>query len=454
MSLLDQFAAWLGFARAPMTDQPGAMPPGPIPETGHDLATSAPPLVLSPEALTFEAARFILLEHERGLCNMSAALSRTALRDPVIRGAMNQRLLALLGRDHVIESAADHGRGDRYARDLSERFRSMVPRAAEADMIRDGIMLGMACGQNEWWYHDTWGELMPVLVPWPTDYLDHNPWLNKWYVNSREGRIEITPGDGRWVLYTPWSPRSPYFHGVITTVADSYLRAKNAARDYSRFVEVQGQGILKVGVPSGSRGTPEYQNMMSSLRNMGRAPVVPLPKGKTPEESYSLDLEALAADVSKIFTEMIRLTSGNFRLAILGQDLTSQNSKVGTNASSQTGMKVSQLVSAADSETWAECLHKQVITPWATYRGRPDLAPWAYYETEEDEDAQAEAQAANAAADALAKWRDLMAPAGRELDVVSAAERWGVPLLPVGETSKDRAVRRLVLRSKGWRRVA
>ena len=89
------------------------------------------------------------------------------------------------------------------ARDLAQRFRTMVPRAAEADMIRDGVMLGASAGQLAWYFDEARGEQVPVLEPWPSEHLSFDEWDGHWYAMSRAARVRITPGDGRWVLHTP-----------------------------------------------------------------------------------------------------------------------------------------------------------------------------------------------------------------------------------------------------------
>lgn len=453
MSILDAVRSF--FVRGSPLLGAAIVPPLPIPETGEDFAEAGVPSLLSPAQVSFDVARQILHEHERGEFGLSAALARVATRNADVAGALNQRLLTLFGRDHCIEAATDTAAGERYARDLAARFRTMVPAAAEADMIRDGVMLGASAGQLVWTYDESRGELLPVLDPWPSEHLSYDEWDGHWYAMTRAARVKITPGDGRWVLHTPWSPRRPYFYGAIRNIAEWVLRDDNAAKAYSRFVELHGNGILKAYTPSGARGSPEYNAFISSLRNMGRSPVVPLPRSKDPDAGYDLELETMAAEVSKVFTEMLRIAGGRVRLAILGQDLTSQNNKVGTNASSDTGMAVSALVSAADAAAWAETLHAQVIRPWAQYRGRIDLAPAAYYDTEDDGDAKVEAEAAKTAAEALTGWRALLAAQGRDVDAVAAAERWGVPLLaPDAQNATGRAPSRLVIRSAGRRRVA
>lgn len=453
---LDALAGALGFVRMSPTGGTPETPPKPVKETGEKHVIAYPPNTLNPQLLTFAVARAILEEHERGRFALSAGLARTCLRDPDLTAALNRRLLALIGAPHCIEAATDTGPGERYARDLAARFRVMVPRAAEVDMVRDAIMLGASIGQEVWWFHEATGEFIPVLEPWPMDHAEHDPLTDTWYVHSQRGRIKIEPGDGRWVLYAPWSPRSPYFYGAIRQVMEWYLRASNASRDYGRFIELSGQGILKAKIPSGARGTNEKSNFINSLRNLGRNAVVPLPQGEKEHDSYDVELEALSSDMHKVFVEMLRVCSGKLRLVILGEDLSSQNNKVGTNASSETGLRVSRAIVAADAETWGDCLRAQVLTPWASYKGRAELAPFAYYDLEESRDAKAEADAINVSADGLGKWDKLLKDTPREVDWIAAAERWGVPMKEREAEGQRSNVRRLVLRApplRGWRRA-
>lgn len=453
MSLFERAANLLGYTRlAPDGGQPAS--PGDGRTEGSERAAAFPSTVLAPHLITFAAARAMLAEHEQGRFTLSAAFARAVMRDADLRGAMNQRLLALVGSDHCIEPAIPGRTAERYARDLGERFRMMVSRGAELDIVRDAIMNGVGCGQIVWWWRDDLEEAIPVLEPWPIDALEQDPYSGLWYVQTRTGRLQITAGDGRWLLYCPWGEREPYFHGALLQVAEWFLRSSDAARAYSRYIELTGNGIIKARVPTGGRGTPEYTNFIASLRNMGRNAIIPLPRSKDAHDSYDLELDALEADLNKIFVEMLRISGGKMRLVVLGQDLTSQNNTVGTNASSSTGMKVNGNVSRADSETWMDCLRAQMLTPWALYRGRPDLAPFAYYDLEEERDAKGEAEASNVAADALGKWQALLkdGATGRVVDLVASAERWGVATLAAPKPEAERAaVRRLVLVSRGYR---
>lgn len=455
MALIDRIAGALGFIRQSPS---GGRPEAPAEATtGDEKALSFPPMTLSPQTLTFAAARAILEEHELGRFQLSAAFARTVLRDPDLAGAMTQRLLALVGEEHCIEAAAATRPAERYARDLAEQFREMVSRGAELDIVRDAIMLGAGVGQKVWYWREDRGEYLEVLEPWPMDSVERDPNTGQWWALTQNGRVPISADDPSWLIYTPWSETAPHFYGAIRQVAEWYLRASNAARDYGRFIELSGQGIIKAYVPSGARKSPEYAHFINSLRNMGRNATVPLPRGKEQHESYDLELEALAADLHKVFVEMLRVAAGKLRLAILGQDLTSQNAKVGTNASSQTGMEVSRAVARADAETWADCLFRQFLVPWAAYRGRPELAPRAYYDLEEESDAKGEAEAANVAADALGKWQSLLTSnnTGRAVDFLEAAERWGVPTTEaLTAPENDRGARRLVLVSRRYARAA
>lgn len=456
MSLFERIAALAGYTRlAPDGGAPAAPATSSDGHTdGASRSVALSTYVLAPHLITFAQARAMLAEHEQGRFALSAAFARALMRDATLSGAMTQRLLALMGSDHCIEAALPGRTAERYARDLGERFRMMVPKAAEMDIVRDAIMLGVGCGQVVWWWRDDLEEALPVLEPWPVDCLERDPYTGVWYVQTRTGRFAITPGDGRWLLYTPQSEREPHFHGAILKAAEWFLRGSDAARAYSRFIEITGNGLIKAYVPSGGRGTPEYGAFIRSLINIGRNATIPLPRGKTDAESYDVELDSLDADLNKLFVEMLRICGGNMRLIILGQDLTSQNNKVGTNASSETGMKVNGNVSRADSETWMDCLRAQFLTPWASYRGRSDLAPFAYYDLEEERDAKAEAEAANTAAEALTKWQALLTSGetGRAVDVLAAAERWGIPTIEAAKPDAQRAnVRRLVLVSRGYR---
>lgn len=400
---------------------PGAVQGDPTPTTGAVPATPSQQEPLT--TTTVGALRAILDEHDRGIFLRSALLADLMRRDPDIYGALQQRLAALLS--HAVRfDATDATPGALEARDeLAADWPRLLTPGATCDLATDEILMGFAVGQIVWRWDDEHGALRQTVEPWPAHAVEHDRSSRRWYVlTATAGRIAITHGDGQWLIFAPRSDRAPWLWGAIRPTAQWYLRGDYAAGDASRSAEVTGSPVWKAAIPLGARLSDEGKGFIRSLRTMGRNAVIPIPRGRTAEESYDVELVQAQVDAYRIFEFLMRAGGGKIRLAILGQDLTSQNHSVGTNASSSTGETVTRAVVEAQARGLSACVTAAVADPRAAYLGAPRTRVRIDAEPEADRRAAAEAQTAEAAA--VTAWEAL----GVDVDVAHHAAQAGVHL--------------------------
>ena len=403
--------------RAFVRDALGGTQGEPTPGTGAPPAT---PSELEPLTTTTVAAlRAMLDEHDRGCFLRSGLLADLLRRDADVYGALQQRLTALAAHPLCFDPA-DESEAAKSARDaLAAAWPKVVSQGVTFDLATDEILCGFGLAQLVYRRNDA-GELWPHAESWPAHAVEHDRTLRQWFVQTTTGRLAITPGDGQWLLVAPRSDRAPWLWGAIRPTGEWYLSNSYAASDGRRRSETQGQGIWKVKVPTGARESAEGKSFLRSFRNLGRAAAIPAPQGATAEQSYDFELIEAKADAHKIFEWLKRAGGGAIRLAILGQDLTSQNNLVGTNASSSTGEGVTAAVVEAQARGLSEAFTTQVAAPVARYRGEPLTR--VRIDAEPEEDRKALAEAAKAEADAVVAWR----AAGVEVDAVKHAERVGM----------------------------
>lgn len=397
----------------------GQAPPPATPSEQEPLTTT-----------TVSALRAMLDEHSRGIFLRSALLADLMRRDADVVGALVQRLLAFQSLDTTVEGPAGTPASDAEAAAWEAAAASyrverpaLVSVGAQVDMLVDACLMGFALGQLV----PTWDEpsqrIVRRLEPWPASAVEFDRSARQWYaITLNQGRLAITPGDGQWVLYTPRGHRAPYLWGAILPTAEWYIRDSDAASDASRHAEVFGSSIWKAKLPSGARQTPDGKGFAGSLRTMGRNAVIPCPQGATPQSSYDVELIEAKADAHAIFEWLLRTGGGRIRLAILGQDLTSQNNLVGTNASSDTGMTTLDRVVRAEGKAWSEFETRQIAAPRAAYLGEPAVR--VCVEPEERDERKSEAEAQTAVAASAQAWRAL----GVEVDVDAMAARARIPL--------------------------
>lgn len=370
--------------------------------------------------LTLYAAREMLAEHERGVFLRSALVAEHILRDPDLYAALTQRLETLFGLPFDVEPLDESDAAKAEAAFVKAQWSTIASRPAQREMMGYAVLLGFAIGQLVWEPGDD-GELVPRLIPWLPSRVSYQEWRKAWIAHTRTGPVDVVPGTGRWVLYTPKSVNRPWMWGVIRCLVEWFLRAQSGAADASKHAEIHGLPVWLARMPNGSDTTPAGKNFLRSIRDMGRNAVVPLPRGDSDATSYDLELEAAQTDAFRIYEFLLRAAGGKFRLAILGQDLTSQNNVVGTNASSETGADTLAAIVRADAATWGECCTRQIAKPLAVYRGKPLVR--VELDAEPGEDLGALATAQKTAGEAAAAWDG----AGLEVDIAEHARRFGVP---------------------------
>jgi phage gp29-like protein len=381
---------------------------------------AAVPATMGPLTVdTVARLRQILRAHDEGDLMDSGCLAERMLCDADVVGALGQRILALQACPVRVHPADDSAPAKAAAEELLAAWGRIVTRAAMVDLVCGAIFLGVAVGQLVW-YPGPDGRLEPRLEPWPWHAVEYRAYERRWYVYTSRGAVPITPGDGQWVVFTPRSEMMALAWGVIRCIGTWAVRAEFGAADLSRHVEVQGSPAWVVSVPNGQRKSEDAVALIRGLRNIGRNAVIPTPKGKTAEESYDVRLEQAKAEASKVFELLLKVCGGKIRLAILGQDLTSQNNTVGTNASSGSGENVTDLVVMADAVGFSECMTAQVAAPWARYRGTPPSR--IEVDATRERDAKASAEASTAVAEAVEAW----AAAGVEVDAVAHATEAGM----------------------------
>ena len=389
-------------------------------------STGAPPATPSEQepltTVTVAALRAMLDEHDRGQFLRSGLLADLIRRDPDVYGALQQRLTAL-GALPTCFDPADESDAAKVARDeLAADWPRLCPTPAQWDLWTAEILMGFAVGQVVWRWDDEHRSLRQTVEPWPAHAVEYDRTLRQWRVLTTSGPLDFTPGDGQWMLFAPRSAMAPWLWGAIRPTAEWYLSNSFAASDGRRRSETTGQGIWKAMLPQGAKESPEGKGFIRSIRNIGRAAVMPVPRGATPETSYDLELIEAKADAYKIFEWLKRTGGGSIRLAILGQDLTSQNQTVGTNASSTTGENITAKVVEAQARGWSECVTAHVIKPRATYLG--ELLTGYRIDAEPEVDRKASAEAQSAEAKAVADWIAL----GLDVDESAHAAKAGMRL--------------------------
>lgn len=292
----------------------------------------------------------------------------------------------------------------------------MFPEDDLAEFAQWGINLGVALGELIWTDHED--RHVPRLKVWNPRHARYDWQDRTWKVWTVEGETTITPGDGKWVLYTRYGGSRPWARGVWRAVALWWLAKRFAIQDWARYGEVHG-APLRVGISPEHSSQPERQELADDLAEMAADTSLTLPPG------FDVKMVEATARTWETFDRQIQAANAGIAIAITGQNLTTEVSE-GSFAAAQVHNAVRHDLIAADAENLATTLRAQVVEWWAEFNfGDRRLTPWPRWDTQPPSDLSQAAQTLRQVVDMIQVARQ----AGLPVDVGALAERFDIPLV-------------------------
>lgn len=359
---------------------------------------------------------------DSGNITAAADLVDAMMADDRLLGVMNKLVLGLLGLDLSFEAS----RGRRKpvkALDVGEDWWSLFPESEIGDVAKWGFLLGVGIGRIAPWTErdDGSGRVVGRLVPWHPRNLRQDQKTKQWYARVEGGKeVPVNPGDGEWVLFTPYGEKRPWAKGLWRGLSRWWLLKQYAIADWGKYSERHGQGTWVAEPHVGaSPGKEDRKQLAADLQGMGRNAGVAMPPG------YNLKLAESVANTYQTFKAQSDAANAGYAISVLGNNLTTE-----VTGGSFAATDVHKVVEAARlrfaGESISTFTHDQVLTWWAEFNyGNRALAPWPQWATDPPEDLKSSADlfvAFGAALDGFAKFKI-------PVDVAALCERFRIPLL-------------------------
>jgi len=340
-----------------------------------------------PGGWTVDKARAAIADLERGWrIEPASRLVRALSRSAVYVQARDQCVDTVLGLPLEVLPAGRSWEGRGLARTVAdagqEVLRALLAGGAERWLMEHGKMLNLAIGVLGW---DMSGERWdPVTIErWPMDAVRLDPVARRMYAMTTEREIEITPGDGTWVVFAPgglWNWEA----ALVRCLAEPWIQELTGMRDLGNRSAADACAGLDLPLPSGveptSQEATEYMEAAKGLQ-LGKAGLL---RPHAWPEPRPLDLAGKNAGVSMKSS----LDRAEYRLKIgwLGQDGTTTNAggslakalvlngvlydKVESHVREMYGQ-----LSADGAHEWG-LVTAQIMAPWARFNwGREDVTP-------------------------------------------------------------------------------
>ena len=220
--------------------------------------------------------------------------------------------------------------------------------------------------------------------------------LKRWTYDSQDGQLEVTPGDGRWVLVSRWSPGLPAGH--VTSLGKAWLSKQLSEQDWNDWND---QAAFPIGLCRTPRdATPEETDQfVSDVYASHTTKTIKLPQGTVEGSSYDYEqLDASAGSSNwQSFKTQVEYVDRKFQVAILGGNLSSEVASSGGNrAASATHHGVERELVQGDAQLLSTVIRDQVIRPFIEANlGLGVAPPWPNWDIKEPDDLIEQAQALN-----------------------------------------------------------
>ena len=370
--------------------------------------------------------RNALLDADTGMMRTAADLVEAIMGDDRVQGVLATRTHGLLGLPMQFFGDPDAVAQLEGVRHLEGQpaipgdWHRMFPQAELARFAAWGILLGVAVAER---VPDDEREIGDPAAPrmrvWHPRWLRYQWDIDQWFLTTAAGEVPITPGDGRWILYTPYGSTRPWTMGAWRPIAFAWVMKQFALHDRARHSEVQGSPARVGRAPQGATDKMR-RRFLSDLRALGRDAAFVLPEG------YEYSIVEATGRTWEIYGAQVEWADRAIAITLAGQFVTTEGTKGFSNGDIHNEIRLELIQFTAESLT--ECLHDQGLCPWAAENfGSARRAPHARWDTSPPVDKQTLATALATLGDAITKLDAALTASGKRVDALAMANRFGLP---------------------------
>lgn len=404
-SLLTRVKAYIG---------PRDLPTGTGFRDGYERQTSQPPSTQT--RWFFSDLEAAIVSADTGNMRLPGRLCRWMRGDGTFAGVSSTRYEGLVQLPVTFS-------GD-YADELAIDFRSVFPSSELALLSGDGRTLGVGVGEFV-----QIARCLPVLRRLDPEFLQYRWWEDRWYYQSIHGVEPVNPGDGRWVMHCPGGAVQPWTHGNWIANGRACIAKDHAFMLRENYSDKLANSARVAYTPAGATEA-QRTGFFHKLAAWTANSVFELVPG------WDVKLLESNGRGYEVFNDIIKTSNEEIQVRIAGQTVTTDGGKAFSSASIHQTIR-SDLIQA-DADALALTLNEQGIPVWANERFGAAAAassPLVAWDVTPPKDLNAQALAANQAAIAAKAMNEILQQAGKRVNIVALAQRYGVPLEDLQEAA-------------------
>lgn len=390
----------------------------------------------------------IMRDLRRGQLRGAALLCDAIESDDRIKAVQETRIGALRATPLDVKAASE----DKLAVDLAQQLGGVedlpgewdriFPPGVIGDLVRWGTLLGIGVAEIIW--PKTKAPWLPRLKVWHPQFIRWD-WSTFGYkILTADGELDLPrldenpAGDGRWLMWCPYGYQEGYKRGLIRALARLYIMRGWDYRDWARWNETKGLGILKAIMPVSENEDTDLQ-FLTDIANRGSEPVIAVRQGA---EGNKYDLQAVedagGGEGQKSFQEFKRALDVDIAVLWLGQNLSTESPSNGSSSKSlgevQRATTLDRL--KVDAGIAGACFDQVIVPMTKMNYGSADLAPRPVYVTEPPKDQKATGDAMKATGDAVMS----MKAAGIPVDERAVGDEFGIPMKTEQQVAAEKAI--------------
>lgn len=366
-----------------------------------------------------------------GNMRLLADLCETILADDRVDGVLQTRTHGLLGLP--IKFAGGETTATEILRGKTNQpgeWWHMHDEAELAKLLAWGIVMGVGLAQRVPLPRVA-GQLQRYrLQVWSPRWLRYS-WMPvegvHWHVSTQDGERAVVPGDGQWIVFTPYGAERPWAYGKWNALAFPWLLKRFGLEDRANHMQVLGSPLWigKVGPGSSESQRRKY---LAQLRALGRAGRLVLPN------DWDMELRESTGNSWQIYSENVSWADKAITVILAGQLVTTE----GTSGFSSGNVhdEIKDDLIRFDAVRFSTCLRAQSLEPWALYNfGSRDAAPWPYWDTDKPETASVKADALTKAATAITDLDAALKAHGLRVNIEQMISEFGLQTKPLPATT-------------------
>lgn len=294
-------------------------------------------------------------EADAGELALAARLYRAMRRDGVLAGLLGTRtcgLVRLPKRFYGEPSLCAELRTRNGSRSV---FDDMCPPSELALQASDGIVLGVGIGELV----PVPGRDFPILIRLDPEFLTYNWSLNRWRYASVAGLLDVTPGDGRWVLHCPGGRIAPWQSALWPALGRSFINKEQALLNRSNYVFKLANPARVAHAPIGANEELR-KNFFERVMAWATDTVFSLPVG------WDVTLLESKGEGIKVFQEVVDTSNHEMAVAIGGSTIPMDGGAGFQNNDIHKAIRSDLIQDTGDALAYT--VNTQILPPWVAQR--------------------------------------------------------------------------------------